>query len=42
MLSIEDVEKIMEETQEGVEYQRVRVALWIMFLSIFAIVIIIL
>ena len=24
MLSIEDVEKIMDETQEGVEYQRVR------------------
>ncbi len=23
MLSIEDVEKIMDETQEGVEYQRV-------------------
>ena len=23
LLSIEDVEKIMEETQEGIEYQRV-------------------
>ena len=23
MLSIEDVEKIMEETEEGIEYQRV-------------------
>ena len=25
LLSIEDVEKIMEETQEGIEYQRVSI-----------------
>ena len=24
MLSLEDVERIMDETQEGIEYQRVR------------------